>query len=48
MIVKMNSNEFAKNGFCTIARASANVDKDNVLYDFGYYTNMGLIGAEAL
>lgn len=43
LIVKPNNNEFAPNGFCTIQRATANSKKDNVLYDFGYYINQGLL-----
>jgi hypothetical protein len=46
LIVKPNSNEYAKNGFCQISRASANSIKDDVLYEFGYYVNHGLLNAE--
>ena len=48
LIVKANSNEYAPNGFCSIARAPASVTKDNVIYDFGYYANKGLINASSL
>ena len=37
LIVKNNSNQFAQNKFCTIARAPSNPIKDNVIYDFSYY-----------
>lgn len=45
LIVKDNSNEFAKNGFCTITRAAANPTGENYLYDFQYYFNMGMLSA---
>jgi phage minor structural protein len=48
LIVKANTNEYAPNGFCTIARANANYTKDNVIYDFGYYANKGLLDATTL
>lgn len=48
LIVKANSNEYAPNGFCSIARAAANDTKDNVIYDFGYYVNQKLIDATSL
>ena len=37
MVVKNNSNQFAKNGFCSIARAKDNPTGENYLYDFSYY-----------
>lgn len=43
LIVKDNSNEFAENGFCTIARAGANPLGENFIYDFQYYFNQGLL-----
>lgn len=43
LIVKQNSNEFGKNGFCTIARANSNELKENFMYDFQYYANKGLL-----
>ena len=48
LIVKANSNEYAPNGFCSIARSPANTTKDNIIYDFGYYANTGLINATSL
>ena len=48
LIVKSNSNEYAQNGFCSIARAPANAVKDNVIYDFGYYANQGMLDAATL
>ena len=45
LIVKDNSNEFAKNGFCTVARAKANPLGENCLYDFQYYFNTGIMNA---
>lgn len=43
LIVEQNSNEYGKNGCCTIARAVNNVSGDNAIYDFSYYTNTGLL-----
>lgn len=43
LIVKTNSNEFATNGFCTVARAKNNPTGENFLYDFRYYYDAGLI-----
>jgi hypothetical protein len=48
LIVKPNSNKYAHNGFCTIARANSNPLKDNTLYDFTYYIKKGIIQAEDL
>ena len=45
LIVKQNSNEFAKNGFCTIVRAPSNPIGENYIYDFQYYFNNGLMSA---
>lgn len=45
LIVKQNSNEFAKNGFCTISRAASNPIGENVIYDFQYYFNAKLLNA---
>ena len=43
LIVKDNSNQFAKNGFCTVARANANPIGETCLYDFQYYYNTNLL-----
>lgn len=43
LIVKANSNELGKNGFCTIQRAGANPTGENYIYDFQYYQNKGLM-----
>lgn len=45
LIVKQNSNEFAPNGFCTIARADANPTGENTIYDFQYFFNTGMMSA---
>jgi hypothetical protein len=47
LLVKQNSNEHAKNGFCTIARANSNVTGENYLYDFRYYHKKGLLNETA-
>lgn len=41
LIVPDNTNEFAKNGFCSIARAGANTSGENFILDFSYYYNFG-------
>ncbi len=43
LIVKNNSNEYATDGFCTIARADENPTKENFLLDFSHYINQGLL-----
>lgn len=43
LVVKQNSNEFAQDGFCTIARSLENPTRDNFIYDFTYYVNQGMI-----
>lgn len=48
LIVKSNTNEFGKNGFCTIARASENPTGENFLLDFDYYTRHSLLSSLAL
>lgn len=47
-IVKSNSNEFAENGFCTIARAQDNYCKESFILDFGYYISQGLLSSGQL
>jgi hypothetical protein len=37
IVVKDNANEFAKNGFCSIARATENPTGENFIYNFDYY-----------
>ena len=43
VIVKNNSNEFAKDGFCSIARASENPSGENFILDFSYYIQQRLL-----
>lgn len=43
LIVKDNKNEFATNGFCTIARAASNPTGETCIYDFQYYCKNGLL-----
>ena len=47
-IVKANSNEFAPNGFCTIAYAEENPSGESFIYDFRFYENKGLIDSRQL
>lgn len=43
IIVKNNTNEFGKNSFCSIARASENPIKENFILNFDHYIHSGLI-----
>lgn len=43
MIVKNNSNKYAKNGFCTISRAEDNGSKLNYILNFDYYIRQGIL-----
>jgi hypothetical protein len=45
LIVKSNNNKYAKNGFCTVARAHSNESGETSLYNFQYYLNCGLLNA---
>lgn len=42
-IVSQNNNEFATNGFCTIARSEENYSRDKFILNFDYYITQGLI-----
>lgn len=46
IIVKDNTNEFAKDGFCSIARSEENYCKENFILDFSYYIQQGLLNQE--
>ena len=46
IIVKNNSNEYGKDGFCSIARAINNPTGENYLFDFSYYINQGLLNKD--
>jgi hypothetical protein len=45
MIVKDNANEFAPNGFCSIARATENPTKENFLLNFDHYVRQKLLNS---
>ena len=47
-IVSSNSNQFAKNGFCTIARSQQNYPRENVIYNFDYYVQQNLLDKDVL
>lgn len=47
-IVPQNSNEFGKNGFCTIARSEQNYPRTNFILNFDYYITQGLIDSGKL
>lgn len=44
LIVKNNSNEFATDGFCSIARATESPNGENFILDFSYYIQQGMLG----
>ena len=44
LIVKNNSNEFATDGFCSIARATESPNGENFILDFSYYIQQGMMG----
>ena len=48
MIVKDNANEFAPNGFCSIARASENPTGENFLLNFDHYIRHGLLDFDVI
>ena len=48
LIVEPNSNEFGLDGFCTIQRSVMNPTGENIIYNFQYYLNNGLIDKEEL
>lgn len=43
MIVSPNKNEFAQDGFCTIARSHENPSHSNFILNFDYYISQGLL-----
>ena len=47
-IVKPNYNEFAPNGFSTIAYADENPSGESFIYDFRYYENQDLLDSKVL
>ena len=47
-IVSNNNNQFAPNGFCSIARSDENYPKVNFILNFDYYINQGMIDAGVL
>ena len=47
-IVSPNNNEFAKNGFCTIARSDENYSKESFILNFDYYITQGLLDGGAI
>lgn len=48
IIVKNNSNEFGKNGFCSISRAEENPSGENFILDFSYYIQQQMLGLAEL
>ena len=47
-IVSPNNNEYATDGFCTIARSEENYPRDTFVLDFGYYISHGLLNGNLL
>lgn len=43
LIVEQNSNEFAKDGSCSIQKAALNPSGENMIFNFQYFINHGLI-----
>ena len=43
VIVSQNNNEYGKDGFCTIARASENYPRVDYILNFDYYITQGLL-----
>ena len=43
LVVKNNSNEFGKDGFCSIARANENPSGENFILDFNYYIHQKML-----
>ena len=48
LIVSPNSNEFGKNGYCAIGRAPSNETGEDVVFNFDYYINTGVLSAKDL
>jgi hypothetical protein len=48
VIVSPNSNEYATNGFCTIARSEQNYSRENFILNFDYYISHGLLNGGEL
>lgn len=48
MIVKNNVNEFAPNGFCSIARATDNSSKENFILNFDHYYRHNLLDLDVV
>lgn len=47
-IVSPNANEFATNGFCTIARSELNPPRTNFVLNFDYYITQGMLDEQVL
>lgn len=43
LIVKDNNNEFATDGMCSIRRAKDNPTGENIIFNFDYFVNQGLV-----
>lgn len=48
VIIPSNTNEFGKNGFCSIARSRENYSKENFIINLEYYANQGIIDREQI
>lgn len=47
-IVGINTNDYANDGFCSIARSKENYSKENYILNFNYYISCGLIDSNEL
>lgn len=48
LIVELNANEYAPDGFCTIQRSRHNPTGETAIYNFKYYLNNGLLNKNEL
>ena len=48
IIVLPNENEYAPNGFCTIARSDLNYTRENFILNLDYFINQGLLNKDML
>ena len=48
IVVKDNSNEFAPNGFCSIARAMDNPSGENFIYNFDHYISQEMLDFDVI
>ena len=47
-IILANNNEYAKYGSCDVSRSVFNLARNNIIYDFDYYINKGMMNKDDL